>query len=53
VENAQGGREKSYQRCEIREPLKRVNRGTGLADRNWGRKGRKEVERIGYSKSWR
>ena len=43
-------REKSYQRREIREPLKRVNRGIGLGVRNWGRK---EVERTGYSKSWR
>lgn len=49
MESTQGEREKSYQRCEIREPLKRVNRGIGLGDRNWGRK---EVEKTGYSKSW-
>lgn len=38
MESTQGEREKSYQRYEIREPLKRVNRGIGLGDRNWGRK---------------
>ena len=53
MENAQGERDQSYQHCEIREPLKRVTRGTGLGDRNWGRKGRREVKRTGNSKSWR